>query len=334
MEPTRVISTKASDVFCLCTSNSEQFTGVISGHHSRVNIWKEEGVHALTIDTPVAGEITSLCTHPLEVEKVFVSVESTVLVYDQRHSSVPLHKLSFSRDEIDQIAINKKGEFLAACDDSGDIQIINIDDTRLFRTCRRGHQNICSSVAFHPKRSWELISGGLDCLVMSWDFSRGRPLVRMNMQEVTTPSDVYTINPPMVHCMSLMGEEPLLICGLGNGSVAVCDISKKKHIDVLCTKPLHTTAVGSLQCLPGQQRAIVSGGNDSKLVLSKLVDGCHGDDKASASSGASPVADEQSFTPVCVHHHGSKINCLSVLTSNNTIAVADQTSDIHMYHVL
>jgi WD40 repeat protein len=45
-----------------------------------------------------------------------------------------------------------------------------------YKTLRRGHSNICSAVAFRPHRPWELLSGGLDCTVVKWDFSRLRTL--------------------------------------------------------------------------------------------------------------------------------------------------------------
>ena len=65
--------------------------------------------------------------------------------------------------------------------------------TRVFKTCRRsGHENICSSVAFHPKRAWELVSGGLDCLLINWDFSRGKPCYKLNMQEVVTRDELFS----------------------------------------------------------------------------------------------------------------------------------------------
>jgi hypothetical protein len=50
-----------------------------------------------------------------------------------------------------------------------------------YKTLRRGHSNICSSVAFRPHRPWEVLSGGLDAAVVRWDFSRLRPLHTWNL---------------------------------------------------------------------------------------------------------------------------------------------------------
>jgi WD40 repeat protein len=91
-------------------------------------------------------------------------------------SASPLHTYSFNSEEINQVAVNHKGTFLAAADDSGEIKVINLQNHKLFKTLQGVHSNICSSAVFHPRRPWEVVSGGLDSKIVKWDFSRGRPL--------------------------------------------------------------------------------------------------------------------------------------------------------------
>lgn len=60
------------------------------------------------------------------------------------------------------MAVNRKGTFLAAADDSGEVKIVDLATGSVFKTLRGVHTNICSGVQFHPKKSWEVVTGGLD----------------------------------------------------------------------------------------------------------------------------------------------------------------------------
>lgn len=35
-----------------------------------------------------------------------------------------------------------------------------------------GHENICSCVKFRPKSPWSVVTGGLDCMLILWDFKK------------------------------------------------------------------------------------------------------------------------------------------------------------------
>lgn len=335
LKSAQVIATYEPDVFCVCAAG-EPRGGIFTGHPSRVKLWSPDGVLACALDTPTPGDVTCICTCPSHVTQFAVSMNTSVFYYDQRNISAPIHHFSFNRDEINQICINKKGEFLAACDDSGDIQVIDIDNARIFKTCRGGHDNICPTIAFHPKRSWELVSGGLDCQLVLWDFSRGKPLHRINMQDVA-PRDpgAYLVNPAMVHSLSCMGGEPTLVCGLGSGAIAVCDISRKKQLEVVCETQLHSSGVGSIQCVPkqnGEEWWVVSGGNDSKLVLTQLKKQLGGDTKGAGPSSSSTGSERVKLETVHVTSHGSKINWIcsvpSEASQDTNVVVADQTSNL------
>ena len=69
------------------------------------------------------------------------------------------------QDDIDQIAVNTKGNFLALGDDTGAVTVVDVAMNKAFKTIRQAHSNICSSVAFRRHRPWELVSGGLDSTV-------------------------------------------------------------------------------------------------------------------------------------------------------------------------
>ena len=58
-------------------------------------------------------------------------------------------------------AVNRQGSWLAAADDGGEVALIGLQQPRgpggrpAYKTLRRGHSNIASTVAFRPHRSVE-----------------------------------------------------------------------------------------------------------------------------------------------------------------------------------
>ena len=109
------------------------------------------------------------------------SLPSTPLVLQMGSADACTHRFAFSRDEVNQVAINPKGTLLAAADDAGEIAVIDLAAGTLRRTLRGGHSNICSAAVFRENSPWELLSGGLDAEVVRWDFSGGRPLRRWRL---------------------------------------------------------------------------------------------------------------------------------------------------------
>ena len=233
-------------MFCLCASG----TNLLSGHHKLVKSWSpEKSVEAAwRLSLPVSGDVTCICTSPANHELFAVSVDTSVLLYDQRSPGSPLHHFTCNREEINEICINRRGQYLSACDDSGAIQVMDIQTGKLHRSCRR-HDNLCSSIVYHPRKSWELISGGLDCYIRRWDFSRGKQLATLNTQEyVSNSRGAYMINPPMIHCLASVEQDPLIIAGLGNGALAVTGIGQRDQLDVLALTSIHSSAINAVQC--------------------------------------------------------------------------------------
>ena len=68
-------------------------------------------------------------------------------------------------DEINHLAVNRQGTWLAAADDSGEVVLLDLQQVQrdsscggsssaapAYKTLRRGHTNICSAVAFRAHR--------------------------------------------------------------------------------------------------------------------------------------------------------------------------------------
>ena len=163
--------------------------------------------------------VAALCCHPSEDHTLFAAAGSAVLQLDLRQgldSAVVLRSFAVNQDEVNSIAVSAvNGGWLAAGDDSGEIQVISLQQLAAsaaaatgaeapagaaaeaaaapvrpatYKTLRRGHTNICTAVAFRPHRPWELLSGGLDATVVRWDYSRLRPLHSWNLNSEATAS--------------------------------------------------------------------------------------------------------------------------------------------------
>ena len=331
------VDTKEEEVLCLGTCSGQE-KGLLSGHRSVIRQWNANGQLVLTIKCPPGvgtSDVTSLCLSPIDTNRFFASVDKSVLNYDLRNTSAPLHHFTFNKEEISQISTSRCGRFLAACDESGDIEILDVEEGSVFKSCRRGHGNICSAVIFHPRKNWEVISGGLDCHLVRWDFSRGRPLCKVDAHSFVPPGEKlsgYTINPPMIHCLCPLTREPLFACGLGNGSVAVLNAVGKNQLHVKGMAQLHSSAVGCVDSLAAtgisrEQHLIVSGGNDGQIIVSDMLQLQQG--SVTDSGDLADVA----LVPVVQHLHRSKINWLTT-TKDSCVYVADQTSNIHAYRIM
>ena len=68
-------------------------------------------------------------------------------------SAGPVHRYVFNCEEVNHIAVNRRGTALAAADDSGQIQVIDISNAtshggKLLKTLKGGHSNICCNAVF------------------------------------------------------------------------------------------------------------------------------------------------------------------------------------------
>ena len=137
------------------------------------------------------------------------------------------HTFSFNSDEVNQLSVHFSGDYLAACDDSGEVKIIDLHRRSVFRTLR-AHENICSSVQFRPFSAWELSTGGMDCTFTRSNFSTSSTIELVPTNQTDGVATATTYNPPLVNhvCYSQKGE--WLVAGLGDYSARVLKISKKR----------------------------------------------------------------------------------------------------------
>ncbi|GAA47772.1 WD repeat-containing protein 53 [Clonorchis sinensis] len=98
--------------------------------------------------------------------------------------------MAVNEDEVNCIDVLKGESRLAAADDSGAVQIFDTSSGEVVRTLKK-HDNICSVAKFRPMRSWQLISGGLDCRVIVSDWKgTGRSVIIFELDEIIN-SDLF-----------------------------------------------------------------------------------------------------------------------------------------------
>ncbi|ORX57412.1 WD40 repeat-like protein [Hesseltinella vesiculosa] len=180
------------------------------------------------LDDPV----TSIAFPSPDTPLLYLSSGTKVLTYDLRQPGMilteALREYNFSNDEINAIAINKKNSFLATADDEGDVHIVDLSTHKLYKKQIKSHSSICMSVKFHPRKAWEVWSGGSDSKVIHRDFSKGRPLDIFNMADIA-PSSNQMFNPPFVYALDVSPHGDWLAAGLGDASIQLVQLTDQKY---------------------------------------------------------------------------------------------------------
>ncbi|XP_066282163.1 WD repeat-containing protein 53-like isoform X2 [Branchiostoma lanceolatum] len=291
------------------------------------------------------ADVTSVCFSVKQPHVLCAAVGESVHLYDSRDMAKAVHQFKFNSEEINEVNFNEKEYFLAACDDSGEVKIIDFEGRKLFKTLR-GHENICSSAKFCPKKTWGMVSGGLDQNVILWDFSRGKKLKICNMQDFVSedgPVSAYMCNPPLVHSVDVSGQ--MFACGLGNSDIQMFKVEGKKSFRHTGSLQGHSQGVSQVHFPKFEvDDALVSAGNDGKIILWDLADNQKSHAASSTSSskhGKKVVKDEGAAGTagtVKSHisqniDHGSKVNCLAsgCVKGKRLLFVADVSPVVTAY---
>ena len=189
----RTLVTEHDDAVVSCTVHPTRRVLLSGGEDARLCFTDLIGETAIGCFSHAGAEpVTSICCHPSEENSVFAAVGSSILDLDLRKGygeSALVETFQINEEEINSIVVDASGRWLAAADDSGIVQLISIAPGRsrgkdvppAYKTLRRGHSNICSSVVFQPHRQGEVISGGLDCQMIRWNFLKLRPVMTVDM---------------------------------------------------------------------------------------------------------------------------------------------------------
>lgn len=273
-------NTGKDEVICLCKTRENN---ILTGHESFVIAWsvdfKTESFPATrTAAITVDGSVTCIRQFPIS-SLLALSANQTVFVCDYTLSNGSIaslshkHQFCFNTDEINEIDIHAKELYICACDDNGEIKIIDLDNKRLLRTLSRFHDSICSTVKFSFRKPWELISAGLDTRIGRWDWSRGRLLAGVTARGEISKTELM-VNPPMVHSMVLLRSQNCIACGLGDGRLLIYSIKSPRSVDLVCESHVHISSIACVCCVEGSQTScdklssyVVSVGNDNTMCV-------------------------------------------------------------------
>ena len=171
------------------------------------------------------GPVTSV-TFGIEPDArtVVAATGGSVVEFDMRNGDQVIYKspsrtFDCGEPEVNGVAVHGQGRFVAAAADDGRVHVIERSTGRPQRRFRTTHDNvrlnyifgllliaaqIASCVRFRPGRTWEVLSGGLDCKLIRWDFSKGTPLQSFDLGAVTrteSASSAPMLNPPGVNAL-------------------------------------------------------------------------------------------------------------------------------------
>ena len=321
----------------LCVDCKADGTRIVSGgEDGEVCLWDRNGtlLHKLH---PQPDDCTSVWVSKMSDNLFYIACGTEVKSFDDRNLQQSVENFEFNEEEINQIVLDEKEHHLAACDDSGEVKIISLQEKRLYKTLRRKHTNICSTACFRYKKPWEILTGGMDCNLIHWDFSRPKCMNQFNMQELQdAPSDLgaYMVNPPFVHHLSMSPDGKYLACALENGFVSVFDTTKKNISESLT---LHGHTQGVSQVVFISEKKLVSSGNDCVIVEWDLDQIEAAPPPMEATNGHTSVLHSRNaqISENCrvqeIQHH-EKINWLKYFRNgdNGFVIVADQSAELTM----
>lgn len=332
----------------LCVECKEHLL-VSGGEGGELCTWdlrSEELTHKLT----KSDGCTSICVPKTKPDALYASFGETVEQYDVRNFDSPVDSLPACDDEINQIVLNDKEEFLAACNDAGNVKVFTVraGENKVFKTLRNKHTNICSSVTFRPGKPWDIVTGGFDYNLIHWDFGRLKALNMWCMQELISDENLdsvnYMLNPPFVHHVNVSPDGTLVACGLGNGGVLLMD-SSRRHLKKQHYFQAHSQGVSQVHFIDSTK--FITGSNDEQILMWDLS---QGENAGEAGIDAPPTTPSMNghrtnpapLVPVLAEtlichkiDHKFKINWLKPVTRNGAlgVAVTDQRSDITLYAV-
>eukprot|EP00798_Chlamydomonas_sp_ICE-L_P001731 gene1731-33141_t len=205
------------------------------------------------------GEVAALCYLPASSNTLYAAVGATVVCIDTRTRGGMVDTVCSCNDDVSSIAVSQKGRHLAAADDSGGVQVIDLAAKRVFKSTNSGATLEASSCPVGPckvHRTSLMVLAHSPApapapapvpvpapapalvpvpvpspLLPRWDYSRGKLLSCWSMQSSSEELDgPQSFNPPMVHHLALPSElgttRPwcrMVGIARGDGSVSVFD---------------------------------------------------------------------------------------------------------------
>eukprot|EP00547_Thalassionema_nitzschioides_P007937 CAMPEP_0194199368 /NCGR_PEP_ID=MMETSP0156-20130528/415_1 /TAXON_ID=33649 /ORGANISM="Thalassionema nitzschioides, Strain L26-B" /LENGTH=341 /DNA_ID=CAMNT_0038924253 /DNA_START=178 /DNA_END=1200 /DNA_ORIENTATION=- len=210
---------------------------------------------------------------------VFLAMEdTTIFEYDLRRAETPIlmqptHDLTDSfqlTEEVNQISFSKGR--ISSADDGGAVRIWDGAKLRVLQS-ERSSPFLMTCCSF--RSGDQLASGGTDCNIYLWDIGRPhKPLDTISITRDDTGAN-QVCNPPMVQTLAWSPSRRLLATGLGDGTISITTVVKKKLIELARLRNGHSDSVASL-CFPkfgspnSNDRLLASAGTDGLIFFWEL----------------------------------------------------------------
>ncbi|CDH50086.1 wd40 repeat-containing protein [Lichtheimia corymbifera JMRC:FSU:9682] len=222
------------------------------------------------------GDAVSSIAFATQKPLVYLASGKKVYAFDLRNEGLilttPAEEYEFSDDEINSIDV--RDNFLVTGDDQGDVKVVDMDSNKIYKKLVKKHNSICMAVRFRARKPWEVWSGGLDCQLFQWDFSRGTPMNITNTNE-TAPGQQQMFNPPFVYSLDTSSDGQWVGAGLGDGSLQLVHGGKKGKAKEMRFTDAHNHLVNCLSFLPstkGKPQQLLSGSANGSVKLWDLTD--------------------------------------------------------------
>lgn len=261
-------------MLCLDAPDGERL--VSGGMDGSVRLWDlsaGRAARALLLD---GSEVNCVCLGRSGEANNFVwaAAGAEVCGFDLRAPGMvlrePVVRLCANREEIGHLALNPSGMVLAAADDSGDVQLFDLDAGRQLAALEDAHDSLCSCVAFNPGRDWELCTGGMDTQCKEWDFRRTLLIQSWSLAPPPERTSGQLLNPRHVHCLSYAPGGGVIAIALGDGSI---ELRQSGTGEVITVAEAHRAATSQAYFAPQLATSLtgavplISAGDDRQLRL-------------------------------------------------------------------
>ncbi|XP_018654876.1 putative wd40 protein [Schistosoma mansoni] len=161
------------------------------GEDGNTYLWSLDQSQFPVLCAPRLDHCSSLKFSAARSHILYSAYGQQIVSWDIRRMTEPVVTWEVNDDEINSIDFSGDEHRLSSADDSGAVQIIDVNNGQVTRTLKK-HDNICSSAKFRPGRTWQLISGGLDCRVIVSDWKgSGLGVIIFEMDEIVESPEEF-----------------------------------------------------------------------------------------------------------------------------------------------
>ncbi|KAJ3313456.1 WD repeat-containing protein 53 [Boothiomyces sp. JEL0838] len=151
----------------------------------------------------------------LNGSNLYFTSDNELFLYDVRTDAI--QSIYTATEDVNEFDVHYNSKFVGFVDDDGKVTVLDNRTYKPFKSFKNGHSNIASCFKFRPTLPWQCITGGFDCFIKSWDFSRAA--LQSEYSAISIASD--TFNPPFIYSIAFDRTGNKLAAGLGDGKLCI-----------------------------------------------------------------------------------------------------------------